>query len=90
MCDISTLAKYVHRPSPPRPANNVECRGRVFLGNDGELWRSEDDSNGVYRWKKVHGGKMKKSLKKILKNLSPLQMLSSRIRKIFLFVAITL
>ena len=53
----------LHRPSPPRPANSVGCRGRVYLGNDGELWRSEADSSGVYRWRKISGEK--KSPKKV-------------------------
>ena len=52
MCDISTLSKYKNRPSPPRPANDLPCRGKVFIGNDGMYWKSSQTSNGVYRWVK--------------------------------------
>jgi hypothetical protein len=53
MCDISTLSKYVNRPSPPRPANDPACHGRLYIGNDGALWRSVATASGVYRWQKV-------------------------------------
>jgi hypothetical protein len=59
MCDISTLSKYVNRPSPPRPANEPGCRGKIFTGNDGNLWTSVASSSGVYRW--VKAGKGRKS-----------------------------
>ena len=47
----SHLAKYRDRKSPPYPAN--DCRGRIKIGNDGEMWRSKASSNGVYRWVKA-------------------------------------
>jgi hypothetical protein len=35
----------VNRPSPPRPANDP--------GNNGELYESVPNKNGVYRWVKA-------------------------------------
>ena len=54
MCDILTEKKYLTRPSPPRPANSYYCRGKTYVGNDGNFWTSViNDKNGVYRWVKV-------------------------------------
>ncbi len=63
MCDISSNKKYLTRPSPPRPANEAGCRGKTFVGNDGNFWTSKANSQGIYRWvsdsvaKKVAGKK---------------------------------
>jgi len=47
--DLSHLAKYRNRPSPPYPANF--CRHQKKRGNDGRMWRSTRNSNGVFSWK---------------------------------------
>uniref|UniRef100_A0A6C0KUG3 Uncharacterized protein n=1 Tax=viral metagenome TaxID=1070528 RepID=A0A6C0KUG3_9ZZZZ len=62
MCDISTNKKYLSRPSPPRPANDIGCVGKTFVGNDGNLWTSKQNTSGIFRWVKVGGSqKVKKS-----------------------------
>ncbi len=43
--------KYVSRPSPPFSAN-VWC-GKTKKGNDGSMYRSTQNSNGVCTWKKI-------------------------------------
>jgi len=45
--------KYRNRQGPPRPANEVGCRGKRFVGNDGNLYVSKANVNGVYRWVRV-------------------------------------
>jgi hypothetical protein len=47
-CVKSSDKKYESRPSPPYPAN--ECRGKVIVGNDGEMYISKPTASGVYRW----------------------------------------
>jgi hypothetical protein len=49
-CVKSSDKKYESRPSPPYPAN--ECRGKVILGNDGDMYISKPTASGVYRWVK--------------------------------------
>jgi hypothetical protein len=50
-CVIQTSAKYnsLTRKSPPYPAN--KCRGKILLGNDGNMYRSVSNINGVYTWR---------------------------------------
>lgn len=48
--DKSHIKKYNTRTSPPYPAN--ECKGRSMKGNDGEIYVSKANKNGVYRWVK--------------------------------------
>jgi len=48
-CVKQTTAKYTNRPSPPYPAN--ECCGRLMEGNDGRVYRSNPNRNGVCAWK---------------------------------------
>ena len=50
----STL-KYnrMSRVSPPFPANEMGCRKLVKRGNDGRMWRSTGNANGVFTWKPV-------------------------------------
>jgi hypothetical protein len=79
MCDVSALAKYIFRPSPPRPANNPECRGRIYIGNDGNLWSSEQDSRGVFRWKKIQS--LKKSPKKVKKSPKKVKKSPKKVKK---------
>jgi len=52
-CPEYKLKKYLDRPSPPRAANEIGCRDQVYMGNDGNLWRSVSNVNGVYRWVKM-------------------------------------
>jgi len=49
-CVQMTQAKYVNRPSPPYPANDAGCRGKIMKGNDGRYYESVSDRNGIYRW----------------------------------------
>ena len=70
MCDLQTLKKYLTRPSPPRAANDPNCRGKIFSGNDGELWESKPTATGVYRWIKVAPSAKPKSPKSSSKSSS--------------------
>ncbi len=49
-CTKQEASKYAARGSPPYPAN--ECQGEMMTGNDGELYVSKPNKNGVYRWVK--------------------------------------
>ena len=73
--DKSHLKKYKSRPSPPRPANDVGCRGETMVGGDGQLYTSVANSRGIYAWKltsKVGGGVVKKATpKKTMKKATP-------------------
>lgn len=52
MCERSSLAKYVKRPSPPFPA--AKCEGAVKQGNDGRMYRSSRAGDQVAAtWKPV-------------------------------------
>lgn len=46
-----TLKKYKGRKSPPYPANK-NC-GKKMKGNDGNMYESRSNKNGVCSWKKV-------------------------------------
>jgi hypothetical protein len=46
-----TLKKYKGRPSPPYPANEI-C-GKKMKGNDGNMYESKANVNGVCSWKKI-------------------------------------
>jgi len=63
MSEVSN--KYKRRPSPPIPANNY-CN-QIKLGNDGNMYISLPDKNGVCKWKR--------HIKELLKkdNISPLE-----------------
>ena len=50
-CKRQATKKYITRPSPPFPAN--ECCGKRKKGNDGKMWHSVPNKNGVCRWQKV-------------------------------------
>ena len=43
--------KYLLRDSPPYPAN--EFCGKTMKGNDGKLYESKKNKNGVCRWVKI-------------------------------------
>jgi hypothetical protein len=40
--------KYAFRNSPPYPAN--QCKSMKKRGNDGMMYVSQPDKNGVYKW----------------------------------------
>ena len=46
-----TTKKYLSRPSPAYPAN--ECKFMKKKGNDGTMYKSVKNSQGVYRWQKA-------------------------------------
>ena len=48
MCDIQSSKKYTERNSPPYPAN--QCPGRWRVGNDGQMYLSVPNKNGIHRW----------------------------------------
>jgi len=48
-----TSEKYTSRPSPPYSAS--ACKGTSKIGNDGELWKSQANSKGTYKWKRIIG-----------------------------------
>lgn len=50
-CTQQSTKKYQDRPSPPYPAN--ECHNKRMMGNDGLLYVSQGNKNGVYKWIKV-------------------------------------
>jgi len=43
--------KYAFRNSPPYPAN--QCKSMKKRGNDGMMYVSQPDKNGVYKWAPV-------------------------------------
>lgn len=47
-CVKQTQSKYVNRPSPPFPGN--QCCLKVLEGNDGRMYKSVPDKNGICRW----------------------------------------
>lgn len=67
-CSKSPNAKYVNRPGPPYPAQN--CKSMRKVGNDGLLYVSKQDKNGIYKWYKVSSGKSKKQSRKRSKKQS--------------------
>lgn len=48
---MKTLKKYKGRKSPPYPANQ-NC-GKKMKGNDGLMYESKPNKNGVCSWKKI-------------------------------------
>jgi len=51
MCERQYTKKYTERPSPPYPAQ--ECKHDVKRGNDGNLYMSDSDINGIFKWKLI-------------------------------------
>ena len=41
--------KYSLRNSPPYPAN--KCHNKIMLGNDGNMYTSKPNVNGIYTWR---------------------------------------
>lgn len=58
---MSHLAKYRNRPSPSFPANDPACRGTTKRGNDGLMYTSVPDKNGVFKWKYILAASPKRS-----------------------------
>ena len=56
-----TKKKYLTRPSPPYPAN--EFCGRKKKGNDGNMYLSTPDKNGICKWIKEKTQKTQKTKK---------------------------
>jgi hypothetical protein len=54
-----TISKYRTRNSPPYPAN--KCQSTKKRGNDGKMYLSESDKNGVYIWVPINKNKTVKS-----------------------------
>ena len=52
--DGHKYGKYMSRPSPPYPANDPRCHGKIVLGNDGNLWISKL-AGASNRWVKYKG-----------------------------------
>jgi len=50
-CSRQTSKKYVNRPSPPFPGN--KCCGQIMVGNNGSMYKSVPNKNGICAWKKV-------------------------------------
>jgi hypothetical protein len=48
-CEKQNEPKYLHRDSPPFPANACPL-GQIKEGNDGEMWITKANKNGVKRW----------------------------------------
>ena len=47
-CVKQDSKKYKSRPSPPFPAN--KCKGKTKKGNNGKMFKSKPDANGVHKW----------------------------------------
>ena len=50
-CKKSSQKKYRSRPGPPYPAQ--DCKNKTKSGNDGEVYRSSPNKNGIFTWKKI-------------------------------------
>lgn len=67
-CTLQTTKRYTDRQSPPYPAN--ECAGQQKVGNNGEMYESRPDKNGVYRWYKAKSASAKKTVKRATKKVA--------------------
>jgi hypothetical protein len=54
--DLSHIAKYAKRDSPPANANSRGCRGKIAIGNDNLEYMSVRRKDGIHTWKKVDTG----------------------------------
>jgi hypothetical protein len=50
-CKKQNTKKYALRGSPPFPAN--KCQGKKKKGNDGRMYKSVANKNGIHAWKKA-------------------------------------
>ena len=62
--------KYGFRNSPPYHANN--CHSMKKKGNDGKLYLSQPDKNGIYKWVAVNKNKTQKNKPATSKDLQML------------------
>ena len=61
--------KYRLRDSPPFSA--TDCPGKTMKGNDGDMYASKADKNGIYKWIKAsHALKIEKAANKTMKKTS--------------------
>ena len=68
-CTKIKTFKYSLRNAPPYPAN--KCKSMKKKGNDGKLYLSQSDKNGIYKWVNVY----KKNTLKTTPTKEDLQML---------------
>ena len=64
--DLSHIAKYKNRKSPPGNANSPGCRGVVAQGNDKKFYQSVRRSDGIYTWKKITSSPSVKTVKNLV------------------------
>lgn len=60
-CVKDDTKKYKTRSSPPFPAN--KCKGKTKKGNNGKMFKSKPDVNGVHKWVAVVSASNTKSTK---------------------------
>ena len=60
-CVKDDTKKYKTRPSPPFPAN--KCKGKTKKGNNGKMFKSKPDVNGVHKWVAVVSASKAKATK---------------------------
>lgn len=60
-CVKDDTKKYKTRPSPPFPAN--KCKGKTKKGNNGKMFKSKPDVNGVHKWVAVVSASSTKATK---------------------------
>jgi hypothetical protein len=64
--EITNISKYVSRPGPPYKAQ--DCKNIEIKGNNGKMYISLPNKNGVYRWVPVDSSTLnKKSTKDMYK-----------------------
>ena len=51
--NASERKKYANRDAPPFSANAPGCQGLYTSGNDGKEYKSVENVNGIFVWKKV-------------------------------------
>jgi hypothetical protein len=61
-CIKQDSKKYKTRTSPPFPAN--KCKGKTKKGNNGKMFKSRPDANGVHKWVAVVSTSKNKTKKK--------------------------
>ena len=86
-CATQISKKYAQRPSPPIKAN--DCKGKTKKGNDGSMYVSKPNVNGVYRWSRKSSksttARVKKSTTRAKKECKPDQIrnpLTGRCKKV--------
>ena len=64
-CIKQDSKKYKTRTSQPFPAN--KCKGKTKKGNNGKMFKSRPDANGVHKWVSVVSTSKTKTKKKTKK-----------------------